>query len=272
MTLAVVTVLALLGWAFPYTLDYLSTETTTRRAKEAEEKIDREGPAFTSRVREEEVGLDGGVVITMDRPLTPAESETLTTADLGKEEDVRRFNKLVASHGGEKLNVPAGRTDPYTRVWLMDLFSDRAASLSIVGMRAKDLRCEPASAKTVLHFPPQGAGTYEGMWFDLSKNPYPTIADRSDKHFGKPFFSYKKIDLGNGATPGGLRVGVTSGAKDCDWVFEVEYRDAEGTHTQQIKNGEKRFTIDGYPEHPEQTFVSFGPPDYFKDCSTDAAC
>ncbi|QKW50232.1 hypothetical protein [Streptomyces buecherae] len=266
------TVLALLGWIFPYTLEYLSTETTTRHAKEVEEKIDQEGPAFTASVREEEVGLDGGVVIVMDRPLTPTESEALTEADLRKGDDDKRFDELVRSHAGERLNVPAGRTDQYTRVWLMDLFSDRAAGLSVVGMRAKDLKCEPASAKTVLHTPSQGAGTYEGMWFDLSKNPSPTIADRSDKHFGEPFFSYKKIDLGNGASPGGLRVEVTSGVKDCDWVFEVEYRDAKGTHTQRIMNGEKRFTIAGHPEHPEQQFVNFGPPYFFTDCSTDAAC
>ncbi|MET9088503.1 hypothetical protein ABZX77_42620 [Streptomyces sp. NPDC004237] len=269
MTVAVLTVLAFLSWFFYYALDYGSTETSVRHEKEVEDKVDQEGPAFTASVREDSPPDAGGII--MDRPLTRQERKELTSLNMRDEGDVKRYQglykELVKTHDAKVMNWPSDDSDKgLSRVWLIDLFSDRAASLSIVGMRAKDLKCKPASAKAAMLFIPQGAGIYEGMLFDLSKNTPPTITNEDDEHYGDPYFNYKKIDLGNGATPGGLRVEVNSGTKDCDWVFEVEYRDARGTHKQEIMNRGKRFTVDGIPENLEQKFTLASAPDHFVDC------
>jgi hypothetical protein len=185
---------------------------------------------------------------------------------MGQRDDAEEYAGLVKSHGGKHLKSPSGFVKGYVKVWLMDLFSDRTAGFSVVGMRAKDLRCRPASAKMVVLSPSQGGGSYEGMLFDLSESAPPIITGEGEEHFGEPYFSYKKIDLGNGATPGGLRVEVTSGTKDCDWVFEVEYRDTKGVHVQEIRNGKEKFTIDGLPAHPEQLFVLSPATGRFIDC------
>ena len=64
-----------------------------------------------------------------------------------------------------------------------------------------------------------------------------------------------KIDLGNGATPAGLRIQVTSGTQDCTWkAFEVTYVDSEGTHTQDITNNGKDFAVHGLAEKQRQIF------------------
>ncbi|MFF2654638.1 hypothetical protein [Streptomyces sp. NPDC058045] len=83
----------------------------------------------------------------------------------------------------------------------------------------------------------------------------PRITGDSERHYGEPFFRYKKIDLGNGATPGGLRVQVTSGTKDCTWkAFRVTYVDSGGTHTQDITNQGHEFKVHGISAHPKQVF------------------
>lgn len=144
----------------------------------------------------------------------------------------------------------------YSEEWLIDLISDRKAALVINEIQMKGLRCAPAKATTVIITKEEGGGSYEGMLFDPGRSiDTPLITGDEEKHYAEPFFKYKKIDLGNGATPGGLRVQVTSGFEDCTWkAFEATYVDSEGTHTQDITNKGKGFTVHGFPEQPKQIF------------------
>lgn len=261
-TLLTLIAVAALAWAFPYSLDYFSTEQTTRHTKKVEESIDQEGPAFTSIVREDK--SEDSRMFILDRPIGPEEIKNLFQVETGSGANFKDLEEIVASHSGQELRLPGlPEADGYAKAWLIDLFSGRNAGLAITGMRAKDVKCRPAAAKTVILFEYGGGGDYEGMLFNLSKPDTPLDIDGGENK-GKPYFSHKKVDLGNGATPGGLRTEVSSGIEDCNFIFEAEYRDAEGAHLQDIRNGNGRFAIRGIPAHPEQVFVVTI--DGIKDC------
>ncbi|MFI6948020.1 hypothetical protein [Streptomyces sp. NPDC050422] len=203
----------------------------------------------------------------LDRPIGAEERKELFKANTKTGANFKDLEKIVAAHSGQELRVPALReADGYTEVWLIDLFSDRDASLVITGVRAKGAKCRPAAAKTVILFEYGGGGDYEGMLFNLSKPDTP-LGLHGDENKVKPYFSFKKIDLGSGATPGGLRTEVSSGIKDCNFIFEAEYRDAEGAHVQDIRNDKGRFDVRGIPANPEQVFVVTL--EGIKDCGAD---
>ncbi|MFD3980246.1 hypothetical protein ACFWR6_16775 [Streptomyces griseus] len=248
---AVVLFMPLRDWIVPWAADQFFAESATRTQNAVDDKLDREGDAFTVSVRD---GTESEQTIyTLDRPITGAERQTLYGLDLRSDEGDRVFENLVTSRA-KKLAYSLEKADGFSKIWLMDFHSDRDTELSVIGLRAKNLRCTTASAKVIFLFPQQGGGVYEGMFFDLPEKDTPTITG-SDKNRGKPFFSFKKIDLGGSATPGGLRVEVSSGTSDCRWVFEATYSDSAGTHTQEITNGGEPFAIDGIPAGEAQRFV-----------------
>ncbi|QIQ05002.1 hypothetical protein [Streptomyces liangshanensis] len=249
--LPAVAVIALLAWAFPSMLDYIATEQVTRRTKEVEEELDREGPAFATSVREDADAIYFAYVL--DKPLNPAEKAVFMRKDGG--DVIPYLESLLTSHGGQGLQLPSiPESDGYTSAWLMDFFSDRASGLAITALRGREIECEPAAAKTVVLIHPEGGGAYDGIHFDLS-DPEVPVSLAPDENIGKPYFSHKKIDLGNGATPGGLYVEVSSGIKDCEMSFEAEYRDAEGVRKQRIRNAKEKFRIRGIPAYPDQFFA-----------------
>lgn len=251
-TLASGAVVGLLAWLVPAALDYLATEPTTRHSKQVEETLDREGPAFTTSTRVDPDPLYMAYVL--DRPLT--RSEVATFLDSGRDgPNFEAVKELAATHDGHGLEDSGwDKADGYSSSWLIDLFSDRSAGLAITGVRTKDLRCGPAAAKTVILVRPEGGGAYDGIHFNLSepKTPYSLSPD---DYFGTPYFSHKKIDLGNGAKPGGLRASFSSGVQDCDFLLEAEYRDSLGVHQQTIKNASGRFAVRGLPANPYQFFL-----------------
>lgn len=252
-TLASGAVVGLLAWLVPATLDYFATESTTRHSKQVEENLDREDPAFTVSTRVDEA--PAYMAYVLDRQLTRTEADTFLESDADGNPNFEEVEELTATHGGHGLEDPSwDKSDGYSSSWLIDLFSDRSASLAITGMRAKDLRCGPAAAKTVILVRPDGGGAYGGIHFNLSepKTPYSLTPD---DYFGKPYFSHKKIDLGNGAEPGGLRASFSSGVQDCDFLLEAEYRDSLGVHQQEIKNASGRFAVRGLPANPYQFFL-----------------
>ncbi|WP_406106637.1 hypothetical protein OG698_29700 [Streptomyces sp. NBC_01003] len=252
-TLLTLLLLALAAWAFSYGLDYISAEQTTRHAKEAEDSVDREGSAFTSSIREDKDAIPSAYIL--DQPLTLAEKKKFLLKGNSGSLDSKDLEKIVASHKGRGLEMPGlPESDGYTTTWLMDFFSDRTAGLAITALRAKELKCSPAAAKTVILVRLEGGGAYDGMHFNLSR-PETPIALAPGPYMGKPYFSHKKIDLGNGATPGGLYAEVSSGIEDCRFAFEAEYRDAEGVYRQEIRNGKSEFEVRGIPANPEQIFV-----------------
>ncbi|MFD4140253.1 hypothetical protein [Streptomyces sp. NPDC058572] len=245
-------IVALLGWFFTYGLDYISVEQTTRRTKEVEESVDREGDPFTPSIREDREAIHFAYIL--DKPLSLAEKKEFL---LKEDSDgiTKAVAELVASHKGQGLEMPGlPESDGYTNTWIMDFFSDRAAGLTITALRAKKLNCTPAAAKAVLLIHPEGGGAYDGMHFDLSKPEVP-VSLAPGPGMGKPYFSRKKIDLGNGATPGGLYAEVSSGIDDCEFIFEAEYRDAKGVYTREIENGQEKFKVRGIPANPGQVFA-----------------
>ncbi len=252
-TLASGAVIGLLAWLVPTTLDYFATEPTTRHSKQVEENLDREGPAFTASTRVDADPLYMAYVL--DRPLTRTETATFLESGADDGPNIGEVEELAATHGGHGLEDPGwDKSDGYSSSWLIDLFSDRSAGLTITGMRAKDVRCGPAAAKTVILVRPEGGGAYDGIHFNLSepKTPYSLSPD---DYFGKPYFSHKKIDLGNGTEPGGLRASFSSGVQDCNFLVEAEYRDSLGLHQQEIKNASGRFAVRGLPANPYQFFL-----------------
>ncbi|MEU8100739.1 hypothetical protein [Streptomyces rubiginosohelvolus] len=245
-------VTAVSAWLFAFALDYFSAEQTTRRAMEVEENVDREGDAFTVSVRKEAIELPSAYVL--DRSLSPQEERQLMSIDLDKTH-LDEVEELVASVDGHRLDGPGlYESDGYVETWLMDFFSDRQAGLAVTGLRARDLECRPAAARTVILVVYEGGGGYDGIHFDLSRPSTPLALDPGN-NLGKPYFSHKKIDLGNGATPGGLRAEVSPGIEDCSFLFEAEYRDAKGTHLRKIDHNGRRFHVRGIPAEPEQVYV-----------------
>ncbi|MGW5019455.1 hypothetical protein [Streptomyces cacaoi] len=255
VSLAVAIALALVGWAFTYMLDYFSTERTARHAKDVDEKIEKEEPAFTASTRVDPPPPDSQVVL-FDHPLTSAERKYLTGLDLEEGKDEPDLKNFVKSHHGKKLAFPGDKVGGYSKTWLIDFFSGRTESLTISGVHAENIDCKSAAAKAMILFPPQGVGDYSTMLFKLPDNTPPIIGGGPQvEGAGEPYFSHKKIDLGSGATPGGVRMEVSSGTQDCAWEFEAEYRDSQGAHEQRFKDGKKRFFTRGVPARPQQVFM-----------------
>uniref|UniRef100_A0AAU1ZWU5 Uncharacterized protein n=1 Tax=Streptomyces sp. NBC_00093 TaxID=2975649 RepID=A0AAU1ZWU5_9ACTN len=234
-------------------VDWLTSEHDAKVASEADDKVDRTGPAFSASVRQD---TENGEASLYNAPFSGQEKQQI----LGTSRDLRPISQAHHGRGVFYTDVWRLSTDAqwwgYSEAWLADLISDRKAALVVNGMRMKDVRCTPAKANTVIITHGEGGGSYDGMLFDVTRSTsVPVLTGEDEEAYGEPYFAHKKIDLGNGATPGGLRIQVTSGTKDCTWkAFEVTYVDSDGTHTQDITNNGKGFTVHGIAAHPEQVY------------------
>ncbi|MDQ1048340.1 hypothetical protein [Streptomyces sp. V4I2] len=234
-------------------IDWLTSEHDARVTSEADDKVDREGPAFSASVRQDTEYPEASLY---NAPFSDQEKRQI----LGPRPDLGPFDKAHGARSVFYSDVWHASTRSewwgYSEAWLADLISDRQAALVINGMRMKGVRCTPAKANTVIITHGEGEGSYSGMLFDVTRSTStPLITGSDEQHYGEPYFAHKKIDLGNGATPGGLRIQVTSGTKDCTWkAFEVTYVDSDGTHTQDITNNGKHFAVHGIAEHPKQVY------------------
>lgn len=252
-------ILIRLGWVVVSSLvvflvaksaDWLTSEHDAQVANEADDKVDRQGPAFSSSVRTDTEYPDATL---FGKPFSAEEKERL----IGPPKDLRPY---AATHDGRAVFVAdvwqesmGVEVKGYAQVWLVDIFSDRKATLVVNGMRMKGLRCAPAKARAAIVHRGEGVATYDGMLFDTARSDTPLIT--AEENYGQPYFQHKKIDLGNGATPGGLRIQVTSGTQDCTWkAFEVTYVDSEGTHTQDITDNGKDFAVYGLAAKQRQIF------------------
>ncbi|MFC9221697.1 hypothetical protein ACFT8W_13160 [Streptomyces hygroscopicus] len=250
-----------------FTFQWNTTEVNTRHEKQTEDKIDRQGPAFAAAVR-----LDSPKepdVRVFDKPFSSAGRKDLLGFTLKSAEENDRFEKFVQKHHGRGVSFPGVDADGYSEAWLVDLLSDRDASLVITGMRLKGLQCKPAAATTVITTRPQGVASYTGMFYDLTtSSTEPLISGDEEEHWSKPFFSYKKINLGNGSDSAGLRIEVTSGFQDCTWkAFQTTYVDSEGPHKQDITNSGKPFTVHGVAQHPDQVYAINVQAPIMEDCT-----
>ncbi|KKZ74295.1 hypothetical protein VO63_08905 [Streptomyces showdoensis] len=124
-------------------------------------------------------------------------------------------------------------------------------------MEAVDLRCRPSTARFVLRHPAQGEATYPGVHFDLRRpGATPMITDEGDDQ-GQRYFDRRRIDLGGGSEPGGLRIAATVDAQSCDWAIRAAYRDASGTRGEVVlRDGDEPFHAEGLPAAPEQFYLA----------------
>ncbi|MBE8472325.1 hypothetical protein [Streptomyces justiciae] len=271
VSLAFTAMVTVLGVLAARGTDWFFAEHDARVASEADDKIDHEGPAFTASVRLDTQDTEATL---FDVPFSAADKRTL----LGMSMEEGKLQPFMAAHHGRGVSYSDVRSPSmgisypgYSEVWLMDLLSDRQAGLVINDLRVKGLSCTPAKATTAIERKGQAGGGYDGMLFDLTRADPVPLDTAADENFGKPFFAHRKIDLGNGATPGGLRIEVTSGTEDCTWkAFEATYVDSEGTHTQEITNNGKGFTVHGISEHREQTFQLRPVEPFVTECTVSA--
>lgn len=267
---AATAVLALLvgsGWA------WFTAEHDARVSSRADDKVDREGPAFSASVRPDTEYADATI---FDSPFSAEDKAEL----LGMRAKDNPIPAFAEAHQGRPVfisdaTVPSMQVASprygYAEAWLVDLLSDRKASLVINDLRVKGLTCTPARAVAAIEEKGQAGGSYEGMFFDLTgSTAVPRITGDEEEHYGEPYFTHKKIDLGNGAAPGGLRIQVFTGTKDCTWkAFEATYVDSTGQHTQDITDNGRPFHARGFAAQPEQVFQlrSWGP--FVTECGTD---
>lgn len=237
------------------------TETAKPRVKaeqEAEDELDVEEEPFTGTV-DYDYSMPENWKIVLDRPLTEDEQKKLASIH----GDVLQVWDFMHSLGGRVLRYPSvlqqappGAYDPTgadSTIFNMNLFSNRKSNLSIVDMRAVDVTCREPTAKTVVVAPPQGEAFYPGILYDLTKKNYAPIATDEGSTQGQPYFSRRKIDLGNSESPGGLHVEAYVRDKTCEWKIKAKYRDANGKSGDvTLQDGVKPFVAEAAPANPEQ--------------------
>ncbi|MFI8516403.1 hypothetical protein ACIGEZ_01025 [Streptomyces sp. NPDC085481] len=257
---------AALGQVITYGYDTWFAKSRAQAEDDAQRQLDQEEAPFTARAEADVSALDGNDwTIVLDRPLTAAEVRSLEALDSLASTYPRDAWQLLGPLGGRVIGpVPRLQMVHYggdflpdgpTTVVRLNLFSERTAQLSVTGMQARIVRCGPSSARFVLRHPPQGEAFYPGVLFDLRrKNPVPVVTDEG-KDQGRAYFDQRKIDLGGGNTPGGLRVAATVGEESCDWEIKATYEDAAGGGEVVLRNGDRPFRAESPPRAPDQLFL-----------------
>ncbi|MFF6776221.1 hypothetical protein ACFY8W_22020 [Streptomyces sp. NPDC012637] len=252
--LAVVAAVAATSW------QVMSQPAVTKSEQEAQDALDKQEAPFTVGVDYDQTPPQGWKV-ALDRLLTEAERQGLAAR-----RDPEKARAYLLSLGGRTIRYPSGfedRTDlamKYTgadaTALHLNLFSKRQAQLTITSMEAVDVSCHAPTAKTVVVWQSQGGAAYEGVLFDLTTpGATPVITDEGDDQ-GAPYFGVRKIDLGGGASPGGLRVEALTRGRSCTWEIKAKYRDAyQGFGTVTLKDGEKPFAAEATPARPEQLWI-----------------
>ncbi|NYH55271.1 hypothetical protein HNR06_004860 [Nocardiopsis arvandica] len=254
---------SLAGYAGGYVYDRWSTESLTREERAAETEIDQEKEPFTSSVTYD-TSVPHNFKIVLDRPLTPEEGETLQATPVEAVWDFLRplGGRLIRYPASMNPASPDGWTwhgtsiPPDATVFTMNLLSTRTSQLSIVGMTPVNISCAESTAATVVEFSPQGEASYPGVVVDLrEEDPTPYISDEGPDQ-GLPYFGHRRIDLGGGLEPGGLRVEALVHGQSCEWEIRARYRDArDNTDEVVLRDGDRPFFAEALPDRPQQYWV-----------------
>jgi hypothetical protein len=251
--------------------------------QEADEAIDNARPPFSISVDYDDPLWTGEVKIVLDRELTLSEQgEMHDIASLGEGGSLAIWEYLQ-SIGGRLLFYPSDIPLPdqadglrwprgEATVFNMDIFSERQSQVSITDMRVVNVSCREPSAQAVIVIPPQGGFSYDGIRVDLTAaDPVPLITDPGED-LGQPYFSERRIDLGNGQSPGGLRVEAVTEGQSCDWEFQATYHDATGRyHEMTLRDGDSPFFAEAIPTEPAQLWIAdpsrlYASPSYLVAC------
>ncbi|MFB7482686.1 hypothetical protein ACFUEM_30730 [Streptomyces anulatus] len=221
---------------------------TTRAEKATEKKLDdteqKNTPAFTARIKEEDPG--DWPLYVLDRPLSETEKKKLLLLSGGDPHSLaepRAAQRYLRKLGA----VTASRNTTYS----IALFGERKFALSITDMHAKIIKCRKPQAVTVIDFISQGNSSVSSVFFDLAEVNGPArVTDLDGGRHGEPYFKSMKIDLGEGESPGALRVSAESPEETCEWVIVAEYRNSQGVFKAEIKNSNnKPFVAVGIPKN-----------------------
>ncbi|MEV0649419.1 hypothetical protein AB0I28_29595 [Phytomonospora sp. NPDC050363] len=228
---------------------------TIEAQQDANREIDAEKAPFTASIEYDE-NTQGAWIFVLGRTFTEKEQDALNAIAFEDSSGLlygERLLRFLQPLGGRFLarssymdkGWPTWRMGAGydATVFRMNLYSERAGQLSITGMEAVDLDCEPSRAETIVDFAPQGAAPYEGVLFDLSaggSGPYITDPEPLENQ-GLPYFDVRRIDLGAGASPGGLRVEALVDGESCRWGILAHFVDASN------KRGEVALLDEGEP-------------------------
>ncbi|TDQ54339.1 hypothetical protein [Actinorugispora endophytica] len=255
------------GFAGTYTYDLWSTEARVREERAAEAGMDQERAPFTSSVTYD-TSLSDDFRIVLDRPLTPEEGEALEATPAAEVWDLLRplGGRLIRGFGGMSASPPGGWSweqpegatgEAGATVFTMTLLSTRSTQLSIVDMTPVNISCAEPTATTVVEYPPAGQASYPGVVVDLNhRDPALYISDEGPDQ-GQPYFSRRRIDLGGGLEPGGLRVEALVRGRSCEWEIRARYVDAlQNTDEVVLRDGDRPFFSEAPPERPEQHWLA----------------
>ncbi|MEE2037325.1 hypothetical protein Q8791_08835 [Nocardiopsis sp. CT-R113] len=267
---AITTVVALLiaagGFAGTYAYDLWSTEARMREERAAQTAIDQGNTPFTNSVAYETSPQEGSQVV-LDRPLTTDEAEELVTLD-NTEAGI-----FLASLGGRLISetsVVGGITPPSgwswegspapirvgSAVFTMTVLSARTSQVSIVDMNPTNVSCTEPTATTVVEFPSAGQAIYPGVLVDLTHNDPTLLISDEGTDQGQPYFNRRRIDLGGGLEPGGLRVQAVTAGQSCEWEIQAHYVDARQNSGEVVlRNGDEPFFVEAAPARPEQYWI-----------------
>ncbi len=256
--------LALLGTLATFTFDLWSTEARLREQQKAERTVDQDRAPFSSSITYDTTSFESFQIV-LDRPLTAEEGETLQATPSSEVwEFLRPLGGRLIPYTLETAPAPPtggvwedGTGGSGTAVFTMNLLSTRTSQLSIVDMKPVNISCENPTAVTVVDYPPAGAASYEGVIVDLNHNdPMLYITDDGPDQ-GQPYFSRRRIDLGGGLEPGGLRVEAQAEGRSCEWELEAHYLDAqENTGQVILRDDERPFVVEVPPRQPEQYWLA----------------
>ncbi|ORT53985.1 hypothetical protein BKD26_36950 [Streptomyces sp. CB03238] len=124
-------------------------------------------------------------------------------------------------------------------------------------MAPVNISCTEPTARTVVTISGQGQALYPGVVVDLvSDDAMLYIADEGPDR-GQPYFTRRRIDLGGGLEPGGLRVEALVSDQSCKWEIRARYRDAQQNAGEvTLRDGDKPFFAEAVPDDPEQYWQS----------------
>lgn len=252
------------GLGVNYAYDLLSTEALLREQRDAERAIDQDNAPFTNSVTYDTTSFESFTIV-LDRPLTVEEGEVLQTTPPAEVWDFLRplGGRLIPSTGEWAPTPTTGGTwedgtgGMGTAVFTMNLLSARTSQLSIVDMTPVNISCENPTAVTVIDYPPAGIAPYPGVIVDLNHNdPLLYITDEGPDQ-GDPFFNRRRIDLGDGLEPGGLRVEAQVVGQSCEWEIQARYLDArQNTGEVVLRDEDRPFYVEVPPGRPDQYWLA----------------
>lgn len=254
------------GFASTYAYDLWSTEARLREERAAQAALDQVNAPFTNSVSYDTSAQEPFQVL-LDRPLTTKEAEEMQTLD---NSDAWGFlenlggrmvpgvyaGQEIAPLGGWSWGERPTNTQIGSAVFTMTVMSVRNSQVSIVDMTPTNVSCTEPTATTVVEFPSAGEATYPGVIVDITHgDPTLLVLDEGTDQ-GQPYFSRRRIDLGGGLEPGGLRVHAVSAAQTCEWEIQARYVDARQNSGEVIlRNDGEPFLVEAAPQRPDQHWI-----------------